>query len=566
MILLISFKTSFSQSKTIFIDGVFDDWTSDLQTYTDTAESINGIDLLEFQVTNDDNFLYLRIKANSEFDLTGGTPILHDLFLYLDTDLDVSTGFAVRDDFGAELGIDLADRILYNNFNGTSSPNIFFSDITFRSAPTVTSDEFEIAIRRDAIPDGVNALFPINQVKILFRNVDNFDWLPNLNNIYTYTFSSNPTSPYVPIDLSKSNSSYIRIMGYNTKLNGLLDNDKLDEYERILNAINPDIVGFVESSGTSESYIKSLFDTWLPLGNPNGWYVEKHGGEVTVSRWEITQQWDLERQFPVLIDLPSSYQTDLLFTNAHLTCCGNDEARQRQVDEYAAFILDAKTSGGIITLLEDTPIVYSGDLNLVGLSQQLTTLVTGDIQDTATYGNGAPLDWDDSDMKDENVLQSDIPMNYTWRNDFSAFPPGKLDYMIFSDAVLQAEKSYTLQTEVMSMSRLSEYNLLISDTSTASDHLPVIVDFSIPQSLSTTSNEEDLLTFSNPVKNRLKINFKSQEIFKLSIYNLSGSLIKLETKSKYDNEIDVSDLTSGVYLLTAESKFDKAQSFKIIKL
>ncbi|WP_420575059.1 endonuclease/exonuclease/phosphatase family protein [Kordia sp.] len=467
-----------SQSAAITIDGVFDDWNSGLATYTDTSESINGVDLLELQVTNDDEFLFIKIKANQEFDLTDDT-IMQELGLFIDTDNDTNTGFDIQQGYGSELGL-LFSR-LYAHYNVTPYSQVSFSDLKLRVAPTVTSDEFEIAIGRHVLPDGVNPLFPSSTIKILIKNDDNFDKLPNVGNVFSYTFDETPVPAYVPIDINKGTAEHIRIVAYNTLLDGLLDANRLDDFERIIKSLQPDIVGFIESAGTSETYVKGLFDTWLPLGTVDGWYVKKHGGEVTVSRWEITQQWDhLTRQFPVLINLPDTiYHTDLLFTNAHLSCCGADTSRQDQVDQYAAFILDAKTPGGLVTLPENTPFVYGGDLNLVGFAQQLETLKTGDIQDTATYGPGGFLDWDNTEVKEENCLQADVRMNYTWRSDSQAFPPGKLDFILFSDFTLKAEKSFVLQTELMSAARLTSYNLQQSDTGTASDHFPVVTDFSI---------------------------------------------------------------------------------------
>lgn len=475
---LLTIQFVFSQSAAITIDGNFDDWHSGLTTYTDTSESITGIDLLEIQVTNDDEFLFIRIKADQEFDLTDDT-ILHELGLFIDADNDVNTGFDIQQGYGSELGL-LFTR-LYAHYNVTPYSQVSMSDLKVRAAPTVTSDEFEIAIGRHVLPDGINPLFPTSTIKILIKNDDNFDRIPNIGSVFTYTFDETPVPAYAPIDINKDTAEHIRIVAYNTLLNGLLDTDRLDDFERIIKSLNPDIVGFVESYNTSESYIKGLFDTWLPLGTVDGWYVEQHGGEVTVSRWEITQQWShLTRQFPVLIDLPDdTYHTDLLFTNAHLSCCGADTSRQDQVDQYAAFILDAKSPGGLIDLPENTPFVYGGDLNLVGLSQQLETLKTGDIQNTATYGQGGPLDWDNTEVAEENCLQADVRMNYTWRSDSQAFPPGKLDFILFSDFTLKAEKSFVLQTELMSSARLTSYNLQQNDTGTASDHFPVVTDFSI---------------------------------------------------------------------------------------
>ena len=67
-------------------------------------------------------------------------------------------------------------------------------------------------------------------------------------------------------------------------------------------------------------------------------------------------------------------------------------ARQDQVDQLAAWIAQETAADGDVPY--NTPVVYGGDLNLVGYAQQLTTLLTGDVQDEATYGAGGPPDWD----------------------------------------------------------------------------------------------------------------------------------------------------------------------------
>ncbi|WP_442267041.1 T9SS type A sorting domain-containing protein [Tenacibaculum sp. ZS6-P6] len=566
-LLIFTCTCSYSQSTSIRIDGNFDDWTSELTTFTDTNESLDGIDLLEFQVTNDAEYLYIKVKANKEFDLTDGNIIPHNFFMYLDTDNNSSTGFRVRDDYGAELGIQFGERVLFNNFVNTPKTQVNFSEVGLRAAPTVTSKEFEIAIPRASIPDGINPLFPSSSVKILIRNRANFDWLPNLNSVFTYTFDETPTTPYQPIDINKSDNSYIRIVAYNTKLNSLLDTNKLDEYERLIKVIQPDIIGFVESADTTTEYIKSLFDSWIPLETSNGWYVKKHGGEVTVSRWKITQEWDLDRQFPVLINLPEKYGTDLLYTNAHLNCCGADDRRQRQVDEYAAFVLDAKSPGGQITLPKNTPIVYSGDLNLVGLSDQLATLLTGQIKNVSTYGSGAPLDWDDTDFKHDNALQTDIPMAYTWRSDGSNFPPGKLDFIIYSDYVLKAEKTFVIQTEEMPSERLNLFGLQEFDTSTASDHFPVIADFSINRNTLNTDENFAFINkiFPNPATNKINIQLNVFDTYNIRLYNAVGNLILTTEEETNSIELDINTISVGLYHLAITNSKGERKFIKVLK-
>ena len=77
------------------------------------------------------------------------------------------------------------------------------------------------------------------------------------------------------------------------------------------------------------------------------------------------------------------------------------------------------------------------------------------------------------------AVQADRPMDYTWRNDGSSYMPGKLDYALVSDGVLQVLRSFGLQTSDMSADRLSAYGLQSGDTWNASDHLPVVVDVAL---------------------------------------------------------------------------------------
>ena len=222
-------------------------------------------------------------------------------------------------------------------------------------------------------------------------------------------------------------------------------------------------------------------DAWLPTGTANGWYVVKDEDLITASIWPVLDSWNsLSKQFPVLIDLPATYPSDLLVVNSHLSCCANDGARQDQVDAFAEWFLDAKNPGGSVDIPEFTAMTYIGDLNLVGYAAQLNTLVTGDIVQTGQYGSGGPLDWDGSDLTDQICVQTDKRMAYTWRSDSeAAYPPGRLDFIIYTDAVMTAEKSFTVQTEIMPPARLAQYGWDINETSDASDHFPVTTDFSM---------------------------------------------------------------------------------------
>ncbi|MFT6726682.1 MAG: endonuclease/exonuclease/phosphatase family metal-dependent hydrolase [Flavobacteriales bacterium] len=469
-----------SQSAPIVLDGRFDDWTPGLTTFTDAPETISGVDLLSFQVTNDADFLYIKLETNSEFDLTDNL-VNHNLFMYIDADNNSATGYNAQTGFGSEVGIDF--NSLFAHYNGVvPGIQVDFAAIKLRCLPTVTSNVFEIAIGRDVLPNGINSLFSSSTIKILFRETSNGDRMPNTGQFLNYTFDETPVGANPEIEINKEDPSLVRVVAYNTLLNGLDNASQVDNFETIITLLNPDVIGFSEASGTSASTVKNLMDTWLPTGTIDGWYVVKDDYDlITASRWDFINDWpSLDRQHPVLIDLPLEYATDLLFVNSHLNCCSNETARQNQADEWASFMLDAKSIGGIVDLAPNTGFVYAGDLNLVGWAQQLNTLVTGDIQDTGAWGPAGALDWDNTDLTDQICMQTDKRTAYTWRKDSGgSYPPGRLDFIIYSDAVMSASKSFTLQTEIMPPARLATYGLAINDTGSASDHFPVVIDFSM---------------------------------------------------------------------------------------
>ena len=564
IIIVLNTFSLFSQSAAITIDGIFDDWNSSLTTYTDTSESLIGIDLLELQVTNDDEYLFIKMKANVEFDLTDDL-VEQQIRLFIDTDNNPNTGYAIQDGYGSELGIIFKALLAHYNVDPYAQVNL--SSLKLRAAPTVTSNEFEIAIGRHQIPDGIHPLFTSPTIKIVLINDANTDNIPNTGSTFSYTFDETPVAPFTPIDIIKSNPSDIRLLAYNTLASGLDDVNRVDNFESIIKALQPDIMGLTECWDTTENTVKSLLDVWLPTGTSHGWYVEKLGGLITASRWEIIQEWqNLTRQFPVLIDLPSSYPTDILFTNAHLNCCDADNLRQDQADQYAAFILDAKSPGGIITLEHNTPFLYSGDLNLVGYAQQLTTLKTGDIQNTSTYGNGAPLDWDSTDLTEQNCLQADERMGYTWRSDGQGFPPGKLDYIIFSDYTLMAEKSFVLQTEVMPSERLAQYNLNAYDTINASDHFPVVADFSINENLSTAEHDlTETTLYPNPTSGNVTLDLKITDHYQIQIVNNLGKTVMTKMIIAESTLLDVNALVSGFYMVFIRNSHGQTAVHKLLK-
>jgi endonuclease/exonuclease/phosphatase family metal-dependent hydrolase len=577
-----------SQSSPIIIDGKFDDWTDNLSTYTDIFETGNDIDILEIQVTNDTEFLFLRVKLNQEINLTNDM-ITQYLRLQIDTDNNPNTGYNAQVGFGSEIGIIFKEMKVFHNAT-IPVTKLNYTEIGFRSAPAYTSDEFEIAISRNAAPNGL-ALFPSQTIRILFQNTStNGDDIPNVNEYFTYTFDDTQTYNYDVINIDKENPNYIRVLSYNTRHDGLINTTTSEYFENIIKSLNPDIITFQECPNTEWYQVKDSLNNWLPLGNGNTWKVRKLNSLITASKYTISHYWGISpyinnngetihNQLATLIDLPSNYPKDVLITNTHLISNLNvigdpntidfvrsNNIRQRQIDEYIQFILEAKSTnnninypvGGYITLPYNTPFLQTGDFNMYGYKQQLTSLITGEIMNTVDFGEGAPLDWDNSNLSNEISLQTDKRMAYTWRRDKSHFDddgninfhiaPGKLDYFIYSDAVMQIEKSYVLQTEVMPTERLTLYNLNQNDTKFASDHFPIVMDFSILSSLSVSESKVDSVKiYPNPTSKILNIINLSHS--KLKIFDIYGKHIKSYEINNSFKTIDVEFLKSGVYFM-----------------
>jgi|APSaa5957512535_1039671.scaffolds.fasta_scaffold00703_17 hypothetical protein len=538
-----------AQSGVITIDEDYSDWDSNYTTFTDGVDVSGGLDLLEVQVTNDEDYLFIKLTADSDFDLTDDL-VDHELWMIIDADNDPSTGYFEQDGYGSELSLNFLDHSAWFNVPSTSV-QVSYGDIGFVSAPTVTSNTFEIAIPRAIKPNGVHSLFSSDTIRILFDDRINDDQMPDDGEVFQYVFDDSPTDSLVPLNLAKLDSSDVRVTTYNLHLNsGWQGASNLLNVQTVIQALDADVYAFQESSGSSAALVKNFMNLWIPLSTSNGWYAKKQGDLITCSRWPFLEQWGLTRNLATLIDLPSSYPHDAIVFNAHLSCCANDDGRQEQVDELVEFLLDITSQSGIDTIPDSTGIIITGDMNFVGYAQQITTMLTGDIQNTSTYGSGGPLDWDSTALSDAVPLHADQRMSHTWRDrDGDGYPPGRLDFQVFSDAVLNLEQGFVLDTEAMSPSRLNEYDLDELDTYWASDHLPVTVDYSFIPVVGTTITQNDVPAphiYPNPSSNSVR--FMSSEMVTSALaMDLFGNLVRVLAVK--ENVIQLDNLAAGIYLL-----------------
>ncbi|NNE44543.1 MAG: endonuclease/exonuclease/phosphatase family protein, partial [Gemmatimonadetes bacterium] len=268
----------------------------------------------------------------------------------------------------------------------------------------------------------------------------------------------------------------LRVLTYNVLFNGLFRRQA--EFARILHALSPDVLSLQEIRDHSAEDTRALVARMV---GGETWHVSEAG--FIVSRYPITASGALGGKRSTawaLISVPGADDAqDVLVINPMVPCCDQEEARQEALDELAAWIRDARTQETAVGrfLEPGTPVIVAGDLNLVGHSRQLRTVLEGTIAATDTFGPGRLPDGDGTPLADAAPRHLTTRETYTWRGDDSPFAPGRLDFIIYTDSVLELAKSFVLWTPDLDAETLDRAGLLPGDTMTASDHLPVVADF-----------------------------------------------------------------------------------------
>ena len=566
---------SFAQDR-ILVDGIFDEWDAYPITYADIIgdDGFSGVDFGQLKIYNDEEFLFFSLEVGTAINIQD----LNNISIYLETDDNASTGFSING-IGADLIYSFGNR--EGTFiAGSNSYFISHSDIGLINAPTVTSSRFEIAIKRDATIFG-NSVFQSDKIKVVFR--DDFssgDLIPNINNEVEYSFLNEDLELLPSYSIPKSPTADLRILSYNVLSDGIFDSSRQPAFERILQATQPDIIGF------QEIYDKTSVQVADQVGimTQTQWYHAKQGPDChAISRYPI-----IESAFipgynqgagngAFLIDLPGVAE-HLLLIVAHPPCCSNDVGRQIEVDLIMKFLREAKSGNGPFPLESESRIVIVGDMNFVGDSRQLETFLTGNIADESSYGADFNPDWDGNDLLDSHPYATGVPFSYTWYSPNSSFSPGRLDYIIYSGSNLTLQNSYSLFTPALPQDSLNLYNLNANDVITASDHLPVVADFKIENFTVPTEEvaEENLgllKVYPNPSFGLTELSFstKQQDFVVVQLINQDGKEIKtLQQKvmpaGEHSFQFDTSDIPSGVYLIKMKtSKFTESVKLIIVK-
>ena len=552
-ITLLLYLTCLRAAHPIVIDGLFDDWQEVPVTITDPEGDYNYDDWAELKITNDDDFIFFKISLHSEETLLQNW---NNFYLYIDADRDSLTGHPFRG-MGAELAWHFGYRT-GQYFEQDGIIDLWQNDITLRQAPTVTSTEFEIAIAR-----GSFVLSDPDSIAVIFSSFyDTGDYMPDSWGGVVYQLDTTVVGPAEPILLEKTGT---RLVTYNTLYTGILEPDRQPKFQRIIQALDPDIIALQEHSEWNE--IGDIISSWFP---EDTWYQGYTFRDLVVlSKYPIINQANLissERTMCALLQTDDPINPYLLILNSHFSCCDNDDDRQEQVDELVQVLREWRLNdNGPFDLPEGTPMFHVGDFNFVGYREQIETVTAGNIQDEGNYGSDFPLDWDGTAITDLFSRQTHKRMAYTWRSDGSSFNPGKLDYVLYTDSNLSILNHFVLNTLAMPDSILNEWELEAEDTNEASDHLPRIVDFMVTD-LGITG-ELDLpqqYILSHPYPNpfnpqvMIPITLAREAHIQLRIYDIHGRLVisiadDVLPAGKKLFSWDGSQYPSGVYIVRCQA-------------
>ena len=535
----------------IILDEDFGDWTEDMLVYSDSLDdNQSSINFGKLYVNDDEEFIYFLLEVGAEINLQDNNSIN----LFIDTDNNSSTGLS-KDGIGVDFQFTFGERRGKYYFSNGSSVNVLHDDIDLINSPTVTSDRFEFCIYKSSVISG-NILFPSDNIKIIIEQAGS-DRLPDLGSV-EYTMKENLIE-YKSYSISKLNEDHLRILSYNVERDSPFDNNKKAYFERIIKAVNPDIIAFQEIYDHSAEVVKNFVSAILP---DETWYSSSAVPDIiTISKFPISKSAQTDGNGIFLINLRPQYDSDLFLISAHTPCCTNDNGRQEEIDAFMAFLRDSKNGISSIPLEENTPIVIVGDMNLVGLKRQQTTLITGDIFYEGIYGSDFNPDWDGTALADSKPITTNTNTTFTWFSESSSFFPGRLDYIVYSNSVLEKENGFSLFTRTLPADSLSKYNLQKEDVVNASDHLPVVVDFSFKKAVSVNDKDEIPTeyglkqNFPNPFNPNTSIEYSiiSNEFVRLKVYDVLGNEIQSlvnETKSAgtYKVKFDGSELPSGIYI------------------
>lgn len=451
----------------VLVDGDTSEWPAQLAAWSD------------------EHYLYLRFTIENEqltLQSSGRT-----VSILLDTDASASTGLIPArsglSDLGADVEIQFSPRkasggtssgaaILVHS--GGSAQRFKADALDLAIAPTYASSWYEARLTRTPAislglpPSGLLAPGRVRGVVAMLDDAGVPEAWADPFDIQTEDIcpGGERLSDFAPPEKS---DDAIRVMTLNVEKGAPMNNP--EPFRRILRAINPDVVLVQEWDGGEADVLRSWFGALGAEWNiaTAGGTTASGGGVAIASRFKLTQlpgklmtnEGNGPRPVRFVGAIADSPAGPMVIGTTHLKCCGTSGSSedQRRMTEARAVSAALRAAAGAYP---GAIRVVGGDLNLVGSRPPLDLL-------------RAELDADGSDLSvaAPQVL-GDVTLT-TWRSPGSEFPPGRLDYLAYSDANADLVSSFVFDTARFTAEVLTKMGVERGD-SACSDHLPVVID------------------------------------------------------------------------------------------
>ena len=538
-------------AQSIVIDENFDDWTV-VEDIINDAGDRSGLEIRELRITNDDEYLYLLIELSQEINLQDG----NNIRVLIDSDNNSNTGTSFLE-IGADFIYEFGNRSgIVNRFTPVDHP-----DVGLFSLPTVSSNIFEIAFDLAKLQN----LISIDQDLRFYVQMNEIggDIAPDSNNAYTYSLTSGSETSLKEYDFKKSNPEYIRVLSYNVLRDNIFNNDAFSSFKRILEGIDADIMCFQEIYDRNEQSLLDRLEQMQVIDNTSNWYAAKNGNDlITVSRYPISFDREVAGNSVLEIETPNG---PLVIFNCHLPCCDNNQGRVEEIDALLSYLNSSLEGDSDLEIAFGTPYIFLGDMNLVGHASQLESMITGNIIDNQRFGPDPRINYGFDSMADSKPGTTAYPGSFTWQDQWSSFPPGRLDFIIYTNSVMDLVNSFTLNSLKMEDQTLNELGLQRTDTERASDHLPLICDFSYGlSSVQDQQGSTQTKIYPNPASEFVQIESEKQ-ISSISLFDLRGAVIReVNNVNNKVFKLELNSLPKTSYVLWIGYKDGTSESNSIV--
>ncbi len=492
------------------LDGEFDDWSSldPVATRRDDANdaALGAPDLVTVSLASDPSSFWIALHFANEVTIQG---LERPLRLYLDID-HPAVGAAAGPLPGADLvvifspspfdrgdakaeagntkpgqGVGVAVRRLTER--GELGEVVPAESIGLGMAPTHASRTFEIRLDRteaqyaqltaavravSMIPDELGRTQIAEEVEATRALL-----VPRMRT---------PLPKAAASAVSRAPGTDLRVVSWNAE-RGALFKDAAS-FGAILTALQPDVVLWQELGATKAEDLVAWMKANAGAGaDPSAggeWHAVLSGGDLRtavvarrplqvapfldgVKRSAGNATRDVRVAGALLDPDGDGPAAPLLLASLHLKCCGRigsdeDDTRIAEAKAIREAIAAARTK-----LAEaGTPvagIVVGGDFNLVGSRSVLDQ-------------TGSGLDGDGSGLDPVAAYRLDALTNATWRSAGDEFLPGRLDWILLSNASLRPLRSFVFEGRDLSEEAARTLALPPKALAEPSDHLPIVVD------------------------------------------------------------------------------------------